>query len=438
MEVILGILLIFILIFLNGFFVASEFALVAVRKTRIDELVKKGSFTAKFVQRAQKDLDIYISATQFGITIASLALGWVAEPLIASWIAPLLFFLPHTAALISSHTIAVIIAFCSITFLHIVFGELAPKTIALQRAEKTALAIIMPLTGFTIFFKPAISLLNTTGILTLKMLRFYKPLDHAVVHSEEEVKMILAQSAQTGAIPQKEVDMVNNVFRLGEIPIKHIMLPRTEIVAFAATTKLKDIITQIEKSFHSRFPIYEQSIDAVTGFVHIKDIYKLAFKTNSEKQLNETNLIREIINVPETKKADRVLLDMRKKRIHIAVVNDEFGGTAGIVTLEDIIESLVGEIQDEFEQPMNDMQKQSDGSYLVDGLTSIEKIQTKFNIPLRGQGFTTIGGLVFGLLGREPHKDDKIQIGNIVFIIEELYKKRIRTLRIKKEKRSKE
>ncbi|CAN5149564.1 hemolysin family protein [soil metagenome] len=435
MDLIIPLISILLLVLLNGFFVASEFALVAVRKTRIDELSKKGSALAKLVQRAQKDLDIYISATQFGITIASLALGWVGEPIMVKIIEPLFFFLPHTAALFSAHVFSVITAFSLITFLHIVLGELAPKTIALQRAEKVSLGIIVPLVAFTTFFKPAIYLLNGAGIGVLSLVRLYKPTDAGSVHSEEEVKMILAQSAETGTIPQKEVEMMNNVFRLGEIPVKHIMLPRTDIVAFSQDEIIENILPSIETSLHSRFPVYEGSIDTIVGFIHIKDIYQMLLKTKGEqKKLTDTTMMREIIYVPETKKADRVLLEMRKKRIHIAVVNDEYGGTAGIVTLEDVIESLVGEIQDEFEEPENEMKRMSDGSYIVDGLTSLEKLQVKFDFALKGQGYTTIGGLVFGLLGREPKKDDTIEIGDVTFSVEEMYKKRIRFLRVKKKK----
>lgn len=438
MDSFLSFLLILFLVFLNGFFVASEFALVAVRKTRIDELVKKGNIFAKLVQNAQKDLDMYISATQLGITIASLALGWVGEPLIAHIIEPLFSFLPGISAAISSHTVAVTLAFCLITFLHIVLGELAPKTIALQSAEKIALGIITPLTAFTVFFKPLIHALNATGIGVLKLVRLYKP-DLTSMHSEEEVKMILAQSAQTGAIPKKEVEMMENVFRLGEIPVKHIMLPRTDIIAFSLDATIQKVLPEIETSLHSRFPVYEDSVDSIVGFVHIKDLYQLLIKTKEgQKKLKETKIVRDIIQVPETKKIDRVLLDMRKKRIHIAVVNDEFGGTAGIVTLEDILESLVGEIQDEFEEPEIEMQRMSDGSYIIDGLTPIEHLQTKFEVPLKGQGFTTIGGLIFGLLGREPKHGETLQIGNLTFTIEEIQKKRIRQLRLKKIKPAKE
>lgn len=435
MEIIIQLGFVILLVLLNGYFVASEFSLVAIRKTRIDELVKKGNVTAKLVQKALIDLDSFISATQLGITLSSLGLGWIGEPAIAHFIEPYFTFLPKNAAFLTAHTVSVIIAFTIITFLHIVLGELAPKTIALQRAEITSMFIIAPLTVFTKIFSPFIWILNGAGSMVLKLFGFTAPTGHQLVHSEEEIRMILAQSAQGGVIPKKEVEMLYSVFRLGDIPVKQIMVPRTDIVAFNVSTYLKEIIKQVKLHPHSRFPVYEHSIDTVIGFVHIKDIYSEVLKSKKEKRLSETKLVRIIMGVPETKRIDEVLLDMRKKRVHIAVVNDEYGGTAGMVTLEDIIESLVGEIQDEFEQPLYDMQKQKDGSYLVDGLSAIEKIQSKFNLSMKGQGYTTIGGLVFGLLGRQPEQGDTVQIGNIIFQVEKIEGKRISTLRLRKESR---
>ncbi|MBI4078767.1 MAG: HlyC/CorC family transporter [Candidatus Levybacteria bacterium] len=437
MEFLFQIGIVILLVLLNGYFVASEFALVAVRKTRIDELVKKGNAAAKLVQKAILDLDSFISATQLGITLASLALGWIGEPAIAHFLEPHLQFLPKDIALFSAHTLSIIIAFSIITFLHIVLGELAPKTVALQKAELTSLFVIAPLSLFTTVFRPFIWILNSAGSLVLRIFGFSAPSGHQLVHSEEEIKMLLTQSAASGIIPQKEVEMVYSVFRLGDIPVKQIMIPRTDIIAFNVSTSLNDIIKRAIRHPHSRFPVYEHSIDTIIGFIHIKDIYKTILKTKSDTLLSQTHLIRVIISVPETKRIDEVLRDMRNKRIHIAVVNDEYGGTAGIITLEDVIESLVGEIQDEFDQPLQDIQKQKDDSYLVDGAASIEKVQNKFRLPMRGQGYTTIGGLVFGLLGREPKKGDQVQIGNIVFTVEAMEKRRIKTLRLKKEARKK-
>lgn len=338
MEIVFQLSLVILLVLLNGYFVASEFSLVAVRKTRIDELVKKGNVAAKLVQNSLKELDSFISATQLGITIASLALGWIGEPAIARSLESLFKSLPINAAVISSHTLSVAIAFTIITVLHIVLGELAPKTIAMQRAEVTSLIIIAPLRFFTKIFWPFIWILNGAGGLVLKAFGFIPPSGHQLVHSEEEIKMILAQSAESGAIEHGEVAMVYSVFRFGDIPARQIMVPSEKIIAFNTTMSIKEIIKKVKYRTHSRFPIYEQTVDKIIGFIHIKDIF-LGKK-----------MIREIITVPETKRIDDILLDMRKKRVHIAIVKNKHGKTTGLVTLEDIIESLVGEIEDEFEQ----------------------------------------------------------------------------------------
>lgn len=350
MEFIFKFSLVIFLVLLNGYFVASEFALVAVRKTRIDELVKRGNRSAKLVQKALKDIDSFISATQLGITIASLALGWIGEPALARFLEPYLSFLPRGIAGISSHSISIIIAFSIITFLHIVLGELAPKTIALQRAEATSLFIIAPLNFLTKFFWPFIWILNGTGGMVLRLFGFKPPSGHQLVHSEEEIKMILDQSVEGGVIEKEEVDMVNSVFRFGDIPVRRIMVPRGEIIAFDASMSFEEMLKDVQAHTHSRFPIYENSIDTMIGFIHIKDIYKAVLNSSGAgKKLFETKLIREIIKVQGTKRIDDVLLEMRRRQVHIAAVSDASGKTLGIVMLENIVESLVGKIEDEFD-----------------------------------------------------------------------------------------
>ncbi len=435
MDILPQLLLIVVLVLLNGYFVASEFSLVAVRKTRIDELVRKKNRAAKLVQLAIQEMDTYISATQLGITIASLALGWVGEPVLAHLIEPFFSFLPKEGSLITSHVLAFIIAFLIITVLHIVFGEVAPKSLALRRSERTALFVTPPLIAFTKLFKPFIWFLHTAGDLVLRLFGIEAQLGNQAAHSEEEIKMILAQSGEEGVLEKAEIEMVYNVFKLGDIPVKQIMIPRTDIIAFNVALTLKEVIKRIKRYGHSRYPVYENSIDNIIGFIHVKDVYPEVGKSKKDPKLSELGIIRDIIHVPETKRADDVLIDMRNKRIHLAVVNDEYGGTAGLITLEDIVESVVGEIGDEFDKPLKEMRKESDGSFLVEGLVPIEKVQSKFNLALRGQGYTTIGGLVFGLLGREPNVGDEVQLGNIVFRVEKLDRKRIKTLRLTKERR---
>lgn len=354
MEFIYQIILVILLVLLNGFFVASEFALVGVRKTRIEELVRKGNPTAKLVQKALQNLDTYISATQLGITIASLALGWIGEPALAHFIEPNLIFLDKQAAIVTAHSLSVAAAFSLITVLHIILGELAPKTIALQRAESTSLFLIVPLTAFAAVFRPFIWILNEAGGLVVRLIGLEPPIGHQLVHSEEEIKMILSQSEEGGAIPRDEAEMVYNIFKLGDTTVKQIMVPITDIIAFNVSTPLKEIVKTAKKNLHSRFPVYKKSIDTIVGFIHVKDIYPQYLKGGENLKLSETDIIRKIITVPQGKKVDMVLVEMKRKRVHIAIVNNENGKTAGMITLEDVIESVIGEIEDEFEKPVEE------------------------------------------------------------------------------------
>lgn len=427
MEFALQLLLVLFLVLVNGYFVAAEFALVSLRKTRIHELIKKGNRAAKLVQKAQKDLDSYLSSTQLGITLASLALGWVGEPTLAHFFEPYFSFLPHTYAFLSSHGLATIVAFAIITYLHIILGEIVPKSIAIQKSEGTALFIILPLIIFTTVFKPFIWFLDASGRFLLKICGFV-PTTSPNVHSEDEIQMILKESAEQGAIEKEEAEMVRKIFRLSDIPVKYVMVPRTDIIAFKANTELKNVVKKLKRSLHSRFPVYDTTIDSIIGFIHIKDIYNEILETNDNKKLIDTRLIRDVIYVPETKRADDVLLDMRKKHVHMAIVQDEYGGTSGIVTLEDIVESIVGEIQDEFDNPLQEIEKISDKKYRIDGRVELEKMRSKFHLPIKGQGYTTIGGLVFGILGREPKEGNKVQIGNMTLTVEKIERKRISQL----------
>ncbi|MFZ1549463.1 MAG: hemolysin family protein [Microgenomates group bacterium] len=366
MEFIFQFGLVLLLVFLNGFFVASEFALVAVRKTRIDVLVKKGNKPAKLVQKSIAQLDTFISATQLGITLASLALGWIGEPAIARFIEPALHnILPQGAAVITSHSVAFVIAFTIITFLHIVLGELAPKTIALKKAETTSLFIIAPLTLFATVFKPFIWVLNEVGNLVLRLVGFSAPSGRQLVHSEEEIKIILAQSVAEGALEKNEVEMVYSVLKLGDTPVSKVMIPKSKIIAFEKKITIAKILKTTQSFQHSRFPIYENTMDNIVGFVHIKDIYAhlisdkkgastkeihdVFLKAQGERTLAQIKIIRSIPRVKEVDRIDDVLVLLRAKRVHIAVVVGEDGATSGLVALEDIVEKLVGEIKDEFD-----------------------------------------------------------------------------------------
>lgn len=429
MEQLPQLILVVLLLGLNAFFVASEYALVTIRKSRIDEQVKKGNSVARWIARALSDLKSYISATQLGSTIASLALGWLGEPVVAKLISSLFFFLPKGIAGIIEHTVAFIISFILLTYLSIVIGELVPKTLAMQRSEAILAVCIAPLLFFAKLFRPFIKGLTVSGNIIFKIFGVSPGTGVQLIYSKDEIKTILEQVSQNGTVPQQDAEIVQNAFSLHDLPIRRIMVPFPDIVAFEQSITLSQIVRQLESHpTFSRFPIYESDIDNIKGYVHVKDVYRLVLNRKESSSLSELNIIRNIINVPETKKVDEVLSDMRKKHIHLAVVSDEFGRTVGIVTLEDILESLVGEIQDEFDTYNESIRRQDDRTYVLDARISPELVEKKLKLDLGSQGYTTVGGLVFGLLGREPHVGNKITVDHCLFEIDAMEGKRIKTV----------
>lgn len=430
MEVITQVTLVVFLVLLNAFFAASEYAIVALRSTRVEELVKRGDILAKLIRNALNKRQDFISAIQLGTTIVSLILGWIGAPIFEKFIFSLFSFLPKGGILAIAHLISVVIAFLLLTFLSIIIGELVPKTIAIQRAEMVALVLIAPLTLFVKLFRPFALLLNKVGNKILHILGFDSHSQEHISYSKDELKLLFSQLSDSGIMAKEELRIVDNVFKLSDKPIKLMMTPRTEILTVNVHLPISKIREQLDPRY-SRFPVYKGNIDNIVGFIHVKDIFHLEHNPGKEKKLIETLIIRKIISVPETKKANEVLLDMQKKHVHLAVVYDEFGVMVGVVTLEDIIESLVGEIQDEFDKPILNIRRNTDGTYLVEGNVSLEKIQKRFHLPIKGQGYTTIGGLIFGLLGREPRIGDKIWISNKSFEVKSVEGKRIKELILK-------
>lgn len=427
MEFIPQIVVVILLILMNGFFAASEYAIIAVRKTRVDELVKKGNITAKLLQKALEERENYISSTQLGTTIVSLALGWVGEPVIANILSSLLSFLPQNSTTLITHSISIVFSFLFLTFLSVIVGELVPKTIAIQRAEIVSLILIVPLTLFTKIFKPFVFFLNKSGNVVLKLIGLQASVGSKLNYTKEELRIILDQIKQNGIVDKNEIAILENALRLADKEIRWMMAPRSSIVSIDSNLSINQIRKNLDVRY-SRFPVFKDNVENIIGFIHVKDIYRLAQSQEKNKKLIETNILRKVISVPDTKKANGVLSDMRKKHVHLAVIYDEYGVMVGIVTLEDIIESLVGDIQDEFDKPISFIQRNIDGSYSVDGNTPLEIIQKRFHLSLIGQSYTTVGGLVFGLLGREPHPADKISIGHLTFKIESVGGKRIKKL----------
>ncbi len=339
-DIIWRLIAVLALVFANGFFVAAEFSIVTVRKTRVDQLIAEGNWRAHAVRRAVTDPDSYIAATQLGITMASIGLGWIGEPALASVIEPSLTLLPDLMAATTAHTIAVAVSFAIITALHIVLGELAPKTIALERAEATALWVVKPTEIFMKSFWPFIRLLNGTGRAVVNLLGLRSRGGHAMVHSEEELKMLVTASQEAGVLEEAEEQMLHRVFAFADLTAGQVMVPRTELVAVDADTPDDVALAQVTRSETHRLLVFRTNLDNVVGILHAQDVLRALV---AGKGINPGALAREALTVPETLAADDLLAAIRRKGVQEAVVIDEYGGTAGLVTFESLMERIVGD-----------------------------------------------------------------------------------------------
>src|SRR5437868_4913903 len=359
----------------NGLCVAAEFSIVTVRKTRVDQLIAEGHRGARSVRRAVTAPDRYIAATQLGITMASLGLGWLAEPALAAVFEPALSFLPSHLAAATAHSIAVAIAFAIITAAEIVFGELTPKWIALERPEATALWLVKPLEIFMRVMSPFIRVVHGTAQGVIRMLGFSGADHRAMVHSEEELKMLVTASQEAGVLEEQEEQMLHRVFGFADLTAGQVMIPRTELVAVAAEASLRELVTQIAEGRHSRLPVYRGDLDDVVGMLHVTDVMKAIAGGNDAA--TATSLAREVLTVPETLAADDLLQQMRRRRAREAVVIDEYGGTAGLVTFESLMERIVGEVPGEAGAESR-VTTRPDGSCEVDGLALVTDINAQF------------------------------------------------------------
>lgn len=393
------------LIVLNALFVAAEFAFVRVRPTRIAQLVEEGNKRARAVQDCIQHIDAYLSVSQLGITLASLGLGWLGEPAVASLIHPLLKSWGLTSPALET-SIAFVIAFSLITFMEVVFGELVPKKMAIQKAEIMALFLAGPMHTLYFLFYPAAAVLNGTANRFLHFLGIRQDSEHDITHTEEELRMIIAESYHGGQINQTEQELLQNVFRFEERVAEEIMVPRPDVVFLDTHLNLEENLLKAKEAGHTRFPLVEGSPDQVVGLIHIKD---LLFRASPIQ--NIADIKREIIYIPEGMPVDRLLAEFQRRHQHLAVVLDEYGGTAGIVTMEDILEELVGEIQDEFDEEEPMLVHQEDGSILVNGLVLLDDASRELGFHLDEEeenGYNTLAGFVFGRLGKRPREGDYI------------------------------
>jgi len=416
------------LVLLNGFFVAAEFSIVKVRYSQIHLKAEQGNRSAKKSEHIINHLDTYLSATQLGITLASLGLGWIGEPVVEKIITSIFETMHFEISKELLHTISMPIGFILITTLHIVFGELAPKSIAIRKSESTTLKISYPLYWFFIIFRPFIWLMNSLSNLVLKIIGI-KPAGEQEIHSVDELRLLVDQSKKGGAIQAENYEIIKNAFDFTDHNAKEIMIPRQQIFSIDIELPKKEFIDKINEYGYSRVPVYQHSLDNIIGIVYAKDIFKHQNK-NTEFSVND--LLRPVYYVYETKRISEILTGFQKKHLHMAVVIDEFGGTQGIITLEDILEELVGEIQDEDDDEKQIVEKTEEDTYLVQATHSISDINELLPHPIAiNENYLTISGLLLYHYNRIPKLNEKIVIENYEITIVGIHQRTIQTVILK-------
>jgi len=395
------------LVFANGFFVSAEFSIVTVRKTRVDQLIAEGNRRARALRRAVTEPSRYIAATQLGITMAALGLGWIGEPALASMIQPELSFLSSRIAEATAHSIAVTLAFSIITAVDIVFGELTPKWVALERPEKVAMWVVRPCEVFMRVFWPFIHVLHKVAQTIVHAAGLHTGSRHSMVHSEEELKMLVTASQEAGVLEEQEEQMLHRVFGFADLTAGQMMIPRTELVGIEAEASTDTPLDVLSKSGYARLPVYRRDIDNVIGMLYVTDVVKAI--ASGDHSITPAALAREALTVPETLGADDLLTTIRRRGVHEAVVIDEYGGTAGLVTFDSLVERIVGAVSG----PAGSADRVTvhpDGDADIDGLALVKDVNEQFDLHIDEEVFTTVGGYVLGRLGRRARVGDEIDV----------------------------
>jgi CBS domain containing-hemolysin-like protein len=420
-----GLVAVVILVLANAFFVAAEFSLVGARRTRLDELAAAGNAKARLARRAVQSLGRYISATQLGITLTSLGLGWIGEPALAGLIGHAFTGLPKTLAVIATHGVASAVAFIIISMLHITLGELVPKAIALVYPETVSMWTTPPLTVFAWIMAGPIALLYGTANRLLRLLGIKPPGESERLHSPEELRMLVEQSQEGGSLLQEDARLLEGVFEFSEKTAQEVMTPRTQMAALEADLTVEEAADQVAIHGRSRYPAYTESLDDIIGVVHAKDILA-ALRSRPGQTIRV--IMRPPLFVPGTREVEDVLADMKRLKTHLALVLDEYGGTAGLVTMEDLLEEIVGPIYDEHDE--QDRAGPDEGGPRLDGSMPISEFNSQYGAQLDDTDYTTIGGYIFGQLGRLPRVGDRVTVGPFTFEVIEMDGRRVKTVKL--------
>ncbi|MCE2846625.1 MAG: hemolysin family protein [Sphingobacteriales bacterium] len=416
-----------LLVFLNGFFVAAEFAIVKVRLSQVELKANQGNSVAKISSHILNHLDGYLSACQLGITLASLALGWIGEPVVANMVSQFTTYFGLTLTEVALHQISVVIAFVLITVLHIVLGEQVPKTAAIRNPLAYTLYVSVPLRGFYLLFSPFIWVLNGLSNAILRMLGLQGN-DTSEIHSEEEIRMLLTESEEGGAIKPSEHELIQNVFEFDDRVVRQILIPRNKVSAVDVESTKQEVIRLVIDEGYSRMPVYKDSLDNIIGLIYTKDLIKAFY----EKEFKGVDyLIRPAYFVPINKRINELLREFQTQHIQMAIVTNEFGGTAGIVTMEDIIEELVGDIQDEYDDEKPVVEKKSETEFIVSASASIGDVNDYLPISLpEDPSYDTVSGLLNTIYGRIPAVNEKKQFGGYEFIVLKRFKHSVDSVRM--------
>ncbi len=421
---------IFILIFINGFFSASEIALVSLRKSRVRQLVKGGNAVAKRVQRLQEEPERFLATVQIGVTLLGTLAAALGGVIAVERLKPLLLAVPIEFLQRAAEPVAVALVVTIITYITLVAGELVPKSIAMRHSEKVAFFTAAPIEALSRVFFVLLRVLAVSNNFVLRLFKVSTP-HEAVLISEDEVKYLIREGRKSGVFEPSEEDLIHSVFRFTDTVVREVMVPRTEIVAVDSGSEIDAVLKKMNEMGFSRLPVYSGSIDNVIGVVYLKDILA-GHIGNRPFELND--MIRKPYVVPPNKRVSVLLKEMRERRIHLALVGDEYGGTDGLVTMEDMIEEIVGDIRDEQEKELKEIDQIADNRFVVEGRTDIGKLNEKLGLGLPEEEFETLGGFVLGLFGRLPAEGDQIAYGDLLFTVLRLRRNRIARIRVLKTK----
>lgn len=414
-PILFQLLLVFFLIFMNGFFVAAEFSCVKIRPSRLETLIQEGSRQAKYAKRLTDHLDASLSVTQLGITLASLGLGWVGEPAVATLILPVTRFFGLDDTI--GHTVSLALAFSIITALHIILGELTPKTMAIQNVEKIMLTVALPMLIFHRIMYPFVWLLNHVANWVARRLGFEVASEGEEAHTEEEIRLLMEESHRKGLLDDTEVDFVDNVFDFTDLNVREIMTPRTDMVCVYLEDTMEENLKIILEEQLTRYPICHEDKDHIVGFLHVKDLMKVMAEG---RKPNLRRLARKALVVPESMDVSVLLKTMQKQRSQMAIVVDEYGGTSGMVTIEDIVEEIVGDIQDEFDEERPTAERRGRRVFSVDAKMLLEELDDILEVRIEDEDVDSVGGWLYDQIGTAPRIGQMAAGGGNTFYVEEI------------------